>query len=153
MVNGEQIARYVDHFAQDAVAWHMHAMVVARGEVSGHKRAVAELIRHQVVTRQQRFKAVIMAFGLQNFIFFDTTQLAYHAVGRHHQDVRIGIERTHVITQRTNKEIIERTIAGGIRFLRLGHIDFVILYEEIDNQFCQPSCSFACAPARQASEP
>ncbi len=64
MVNGEQIARYVDHFAQDAVAWHMHAMVVARGEVSGHKRAVAELIRHQVVTRQQRFKAVIMAFGL-----------------------------------------------------------------------------------------
>ncbi|SUG35286.1 Uncharacterised protein [Salmonella enterica subsp. arizonae] len=94
-----------------------------------------------------------MAFGLQNFIFFDTAQLANHAVGRHNQDVRIGIERAHVITQRAHEKIIERTIAGGIRFLRLCHIDFVILYKEIDNQFRQPSCSFACAPARQASEP
>ncbi|VEB51174.1 Uncharacterised protein [Salmonella enterica subsp. enterica] len=87
-----------------------------------------ELIRHQVVTRQQRFKAVIMAFGLQNFIFFDTTPnwLITPSAGITRM-FRIGIERTHVITQRTNKEIIERTIAGGIGFLRLGHIDFVIL--------------------------
>ncbi len=33
-----------------------------------------------------------MAFGLQDFIFFDFTQLADNAIGRHDQYIRIGID-------------------------------------------------------------
>ena len=94
-----------------------------------------------------------MALRLQNFVVFDITQLANHAVCWHHQDVRVGIYRAHVVTQRAHKKLVKGAVAGGIRLLRLFHINLVIFYEKVDDQFGQPACAFACAPARQASEP
>ena len=153
MVNGEEIARHVDHLTQNTVARHVYAVVVTRGEVSGHKRTVAEQVRHQIVACQQGFEAVVVAFGLQDFIFFDFTQLADNAIGRHDQDIRIGIDWAYFVTQRTDKEFVKGAVAGGVRLLRLFHVDLVVFNEQIDNQFCQPSCPLACAPTRQASKP
>ncbi len=153
VVHGEQIARHVDHFTQDPVARHVHAVIVTWREISGSEGTVAEQIRHQVVTCQQCFQAVVMAFRLQDFVVFDVTQLANHTICRHHQHVRIGINRADFIAQRAHEEFVEGAIAGGIWLLRLFHVDLVIFYEKVDDQFGQPARSFARAPARQASEP
>lgn len=91
MVYGEQISRYVDHFAQNTVARHVHAVVIARGKIGSDKAAVTEQIRHLVVAGQQRFQTVVVAFGLQNFIVFNSAELADDAIGGHHQNVRVSI--------------------------------------------------------------
>ncbi len=153
VIDGEQIPRHVDHLAQNTVTRHMHAVVIARGEIGGRESPVTEQIGHYVVTGQQRFQAVVMAFRLQNFVVFNFTQLADHAVRWHHQHVRVGIQRAHFIAQRTHKKFVEGTIACRIRLLRFFHVDLVVFHEQVDDQFGQPARSFARAPARQASEP
>ncbi len=92
MVNGEQIA-VRRSFSRRMPLHGICAMVVAR-EVSGHKRAVAELIRHQVVTRQQRFKAVIMAFDATKILSSSIRPNWHRRQQASPRDVRIGIERT-----------------------------------------------------------
>ncbi len=63
-------------------------------------------VRHRIrVACQQGFEAVVVAFGLQDFIFFDFTQLADNAIGRHDQDIRIGIDWAYFVTQRTDERI------------------------------------------------
>ena len=94
-----------------------------------------------------------MALGLQNFIVLNGTKLADRAVGRHHQHVRIGIQRANVVAQRAHKEIVEGAIGRGIRLLRLFHIDLVVFHEQIDDQLRQPTCAFARTPACEAGEP
>ncbi len=131
----------------------MHAVIVAWRQVGGGKGTIAEQIRHQVVTCQQSFQAVVMALSLQDLVVFDRAQLADHAVSRHHQHVRVGIQRTHFIAQWAHEEIVKGAVAGGIRLLRFTHIDLVVFHEQIDYQLGQPARSFARAPARQASEP
>lgn len=94
-----------------------------------------------------------MAFGLQNFVIFDSAKLADNAVSRHHQHVGIGVERANIVTQWANEEVVKGAVSGGIRLLRLFHIDLVVFDEQIDNQFSQPACSFTCPPACEAGEP
>ncbi|MNE68033.1 hypothetical protein D3C80_1636740 [compost metagenome] len=112
----------------------MYAVIVTRRQVSGHKRAVTEQIRHQIVSCQQGFHAVVVAFGLQDFVFFNLAELADHAVSRHHQHVGIGIQRANFITQWAHEKIVKGAIAGSIRLLRFFHIDLVVFNEQIDNQ-------------------
>ena len=153
MIDGEEIAGYVNHLAQDTVARHVHAVVITRGEVGRGEGAVTEQVGHDVVTGQQRFQRIIVAFGLQNFIAFNCAKLADDAIGWHDQHVRIGVDRAGIFTQRTDEEIVEGAIAGGIRLLRLFHVDLVEFHEQIDNQFGQPSRSFACTPACETRKP
>ena len=153
VVHGEQVTRHVNHFTQDTVARHMYAVVVARRQIGGGEAAVTEQVSHDVVTREQRFERVIMAFGLQNFVVFNRAKLANYAVGRHHQHAWVGVDRAGIFTQRTDEEVVESTVAGGVRLLRFFHIDLVELHEQIDNQFRQPSRSFARTPACETRKP
>ena len=153
MIHGEQIARHVDHLTQDTVARHVDAVIVTWGEIGGGKGTVTEQVGHDVVAGQQRFQRIVVTFGLQNFIAFNSAQLADSAIGRHHQNAWVSVDRAGIFTQRTNKEIVESAVAGGIRLLRLFHVDLVEFDEQIDNQFGQPSRSFACTPACETRKP
>ena len=153
VVNREQVARNVDHFAQDAVARHVHAVIVARRQIGGGEAAVTEQVGHLIVAGQQGFQTVVMTFSLQDFIVLNGAKLADHAIGRHHQHVWIGIQRANVVAQRAHEEIVEGAISRGIRLLRLFHIDLVVFHEQIDDQLRQPTCAFARTPACEAGEP
>ncbi len=76
----------------------MHPVVITWGKVCGNKAAIAEQGGHVVVTRQQCFQGVVMAFSLQQLNDIESTTLADGTIGRHNQRIRFSIQAARIFT-------------------------------------------------------
>ncbi|MOA22060.1 hypothetical protein D3C78_1425900 [compost metagenome] len=109
----------------------MHTVIVTRCQVSGGEQAVAERLSQYVVAGQQRLKAVVMTFSLENLVVVDWAELAYRAICRQRQPVGAIDDRTCAVTQGANKEVVEGRIRGQVRILCFLHIHAVIAGEAL----------------------
>lgn len=103
-----------------------------------------EQVGYLIVVGQQGFQIVVMIFSLQDFIVFNGVKLVDYVIGWYYQYVWIGIQWVNVVVQWVYEEIVEGVISCGIWFLCFFYIDFVVFYEQIDDQFCQLICVFVC---------
>jgi hypothetical protein len=131
--HAEQAARDVHGFTQGAGNGHVHAVVVARGQVDGGKQAV--VVRLGVLRiAQQLGGGERLALGLEDAAVLDRAQLADAAVGWHQQGaaVRVGTAGTRL--ERAGEEGIEAGVGTRVRVGRLAQVDLELLRHSVDQQ-------------------
>ena len=139
LVDREQAARHVDHLAQGAGQWHVHAVVVLGRQVNGGELAAHELRRNGRVATDQFQHAVAVAFGLEYTTVLDRPQLADSAIGRAQHRTRGLIQRARAVFQGTGEEGVEVLVGGDVFNQGLGHVHLITLGEPAGERILEPA--------------
>ena len=119
--DAEQPAGHVHGFAQGAGPRHVHAVVVARGQVDGGEQAVGEGPR--VGRAGQQFGGgERLPLGLENPPLLDLAQLADAAIGGHQQGTRVGIGHACTGLERAGEEGVEAGVGARVGFGGFGQV-------------------------------
>ena len=103
------------HGEQAAVAGHMDAVVVIRGEVERRRAATGESIR-PFAAAEQRLDAVRQAFRLQGHAVLHRAIMRAAAIDRTDDGGVVRIYRARACCQRAGEKVVQRRVGVGIFF-------------------------------------
>ena len=131
-VHAEQIARHVHRGAETTGDRHVHAVIVARGQVDGREPPAAELGRGAFIAPEERLQGVGAVLGLDDAPAVHRACGRDGPVGRRDDGAGSALQRPRAGGQRAGEERVEVGIGRGGRVRDDAQIDPVPAGEPAD---------------------